>query len=191
MWFKVTPTLLAILVLAGCAERELWPEERLDPNTAVNVTIMAEPWIYSHDVPMLAANARDYLNVGVVETNRAGTRAYWLGIIAWSTIDRSPLQDVASSQPGKARLIWPAAQLELLPAKNGRSAPGLTDPVFVEPQAHFTEAWYPLSTAQLSQLGQGAPVAVALIDDEGQLTTYEEWQVRQAAFSEFLKATGF
>jgi hypothetical protein len=182
---------LTILVLAGCAERDLWPEERLDPQTAVNVTIMAEPWIYSHDVPMLAANARDYLNVGVVETNRAGTRAYWLGIVAWSTIDRSAAPDATFIQPGKARLIWPAAKLDLLPAKNGRSAPGLTEPVFVEPQTRFVEAWYPLSTVQLAQLGQAAPVTVALVDDDGQLTTYDAWQVHQAALSEFLKATRF
>lgn len=183
--------MLTILGLTGCAERDLWPAERLDQTTAVNVTIMAEPWIYSCDVPMLAANARDYLNLGVVETNRTGKRAYWLGIVVWSTIDRSVLSGpAASSPPGKARLIWPAAKLELTPASNGRSAPGLTEPVFVDPQTRFTEAWYPLSMAQLEQLGAGAPVAVALIDDEGQLTTYDEWQVRPAALSEFLKATG-
>jgi len=183
--------LLAILVLGGCAERELWPEERLDPGTAVNLTIMAEPWIYSRDVPMLAANARDYVSVGVVETNRAGNRAYWLGIIAWSTIDRSVLPGpAATGLPAKVRLLWPTANLDLVPDKKGRSAPGLTGPVFVDKDMKYTEAWYPLSTAQLAQLGEAAPIAVALIDDSGQSTTYEAWQVRSAAMSEFLKATG-
>jgi DNA polymerase III psi subunit len=183
--------LLAILVLAGCAERDLWPEERLDPKTAVNITIMAEPWIYSRDVPMLAANARDYLSVGVVETNRAGIRAYWLGIIAWSTIDRSVLPGPAAIiLPAKARLLWPAAKLELIPDSKGRSAPGLTDPVFIDKDMKFTEAWYPLSPAQLAQLGESAPTAIAIIGDAGQPATYETWQVRAAAMSEFLKATG-
>jgi hypothetical protein len=179
-------------MLAGCAERELWPEERLDPKTAVNVTIMAEPWIYSRDVPMLAANARDYLSVGVVETNRAGIRAYWLGIVAWSTIDRSVLPGPATAiLPAKARLLWPAAKLELVPDSKGRAAPGITEPAFVDKDMKYTEAWYALSTAQLAQLGEAVPIAVALIDDAGQLTTYEAWQVRAAAMSEFLKATGF
>lgn len=181
-----------MLMLAGCAERELWPEERLDPKTAVNVTIMAEPWIYSRDVPMLAANARDYLSVGVVETNRAGIRAYWLGIVAWSTIDRSVLPGPATALlPAKARLLWRAAKLELVPDSKGRSAPGITAPAFVDKDMKYTEAWYALSTAQLAQLGEAAPIAVALIDDSGQSTTYEAWQVRAAAMSEFLKATGF
>jgi hypothetical protein len=183
---------MTLLALSGCAQRDLWPAERLDPNTAVNVTIMAEPWVYARDVPMLAANARDYLSVGVVETNRAGIRAYWLGVIAWSTIDRSVLPAPAQANlQAKVRLLWPSTNLELLPASNGRAAPGLTEPVFVEPQANFTEAWYPLSTAQLAQLGADAPIAVALINDAGQPTTYEVWQVRSAAMSEFLKATGF
>jgi hypothetical protein len=47
MRIRAPIALLAILALGGCAQRELWPEERLDPNTAVNVTIMAEPWICS------------------------------------------------------------------------------------------------------------------------------------------------
>ncbi len=191
MWLRTAAAWLAILALTSCAERDLWPQERLDTKTAVNVTIMSEPWIYSRDMPMLAANARDYLSVGVVETNRAGTRAYWLGIVAWSTIDRSVLPDPAPSVlPAKARLIWPDTKLELSPASNGRSAPGLTEPVFVDPQAKFTEAWYPLSIAQVGQLGKGAPTTVAVVRDAGQPTTYGAWQVNAAAMSEFLKATG-
>jgi hypothetical protein len=190
VWLR-TSALLVVLALNGCSERDLWPEEQLDQKTAVNVTIMAEPWIYARDVRMLAANARDYLNLGVVETNRAGTRAYWLGVIAWSTIDRSVLStsDVAVT-PVKARLIWPAGTLELVPASGGRSAVGLSEPVLVDPTAKFTETWYPLSTSQLEQLGAAAPASVAMIDEKGRLSTYEQWNVHAAAMSEFLKAVG-
>ena len=184
--------LLAVLTFAGCtAGQELRPEERLDPNTAVNVTIMADPWVYSRDVPMLAANARDYLNVGVVETNRAGTRATWLGVIAWSTIDRSIFSGTPPvSRPLKARLRWSAASLELEPAANGRAAVGLTSPALIDPQTRFTETWYPLSAAQLAQLGKEAPASVALLDEAGQPTIYLPWRVNPAAMSEFLEAIG-
>ncbi len=180
------------LALAGCAERDLWPAEQLDQTTAVNVTVMAEPWVYFREVPMLAANARDYLNVGVVETNRAGTRAYWLGVVAWSTIDRSIFSGTQPlSRPLKVRLRWPATNLDLTPASSGRVAAGLSDPVFVEAQSKFTESWYPLSTAQLKQLGQNPPTSVALIEEAGQPTIFEAWRVNNAAMSEFLRATGF
>jgi hypothetical protein len=183
--------MLAILALAGCAERDLRPEERLDPNTAVNVTIMAEPWIYSRDIPMPVASASDFLNVGVVETNRAGTRAYWLGVIAWSTVDRSIFSGAPLiSRPVKIRLSWSAGSLELEPARNGRQAVGLGEPVFVDPQTKSTETWYPLTTAQLAQLAKVAPTGIALIDEAGQPTAYVPWRLNAAALSEFLKATG-
>lgn len=183
--------LLAILVLAGCAERDLWPAERLDPKTAVNVTIMARPWVYARGVPMLAANARDYLNVGVVETNRAGTRAYWLGVVSWSTIDRSVFAaDGANGAPPRVRLGWANSRLDLSPLEGGRSAARLSAPAFVEPGTKFRESWYALSTEQVVQLGRGAPVAVSLVSEAGELTTYEAWDTSPAAMTEFLKATG-
>lgn len=183
--------LLAILVLAGCAERDLWPAERLDPKTAVNVTIMARPWVFARGVPMLAANARDYLNVGVVETNRAGTRAYWLGVVSWSTIDRSVFAaDGANGAPPRVRLGWANSRLDLSPLEGGRSAARLSAPAFVEPGTKFRESWYALSTEQVVQLGRGAPVAVSLVSEAGELTTYEAWDTSPAAMTEFLKATG-
>lgn len=184
--------MLAILTLAACtAEREFWPEERLDPETAVNVTIMADPWVYARDVPMLAANARDYLNVGVVETNRAGKRATWLGVIAWSTIDRSIFSGKPpASRPLKVRLRWSALSLELEPAASGRATVGLTSPALIDPETRFTETWYPLSAAQLAQIGKEAPASVALLDEAGQPTTYLPWRVNRAAMAQFLEAIG-
>jgi hypothetical protein len=182
---------MAILVLTGCAERDLWPAERLDPKTAVNVTVMARPWIYARAVPILAANARDYLNVGVVETNRAGTRAYWLGVVAWSTIDRSVFAaEGASGAPPKVRLGWAESRLELSPVEGGRTAARLSAPAFVEPGTRFKESWYPLSADQVVQLGKGAPNAVSLIGETGEQTTYDTWDANPAAMTEFLKATG-
>ena len=182
---------LSLLMLSGCAERDLWPAERLDPKTAVNVTIMARPWVYARAVPMLAANARDYLHVGVVETNRGGTRAYWLGVVSWSTIDRSVFAaDGANGAPPKVRLGWPKSSLEFSPATGGRTAAGLSSPAFVEPATKFQESWYVLSIDQVVQLGRGAPVAVSLASEGGQLTTYEAWDASPAAMLEFMKATG-
>ena len=183
--------LLALLANGGCAERDLWPAERLDPKTAVNVTIMAEPWVFAHDVPMLAANSRDYLNVGVIETNRSGTRAYWLGVIAWSTIDRSQLPAGAAAGPAaKVRLAWPAASVDLVASDDGRHATGLTDPVFMDPQGKYAETWFALTEAQVVQLGASAPEAVITIDDTGQSISYDPWHVDAAAMSRFLEATG-
>jgi hypothetical protein len=188
---RIAGLALAALVLPACAARDLWPVERLDPETAVNVTIMAEPWVYARPVPMLAANARDYLNVGVVETNRAGSRAYWLGVVSWSTIDRSTVQaDRAPARPERIRLDWQDGKLELTPAADGRAAVGLSEPALTKPAQSFTEAWYALSAGDVARLGGAAPASVSLAGDGGRLTTYDAWQVDPAVMPEFLKATG-
>jgi hypothetical protein len=182
---------MAALVLAACAERDVRPVERLDPRTAVNVTLMADPWVYARPLPMLAANARDYLNVGIVETNRAGTRAYWLGVVSWSTIDRTQLPAGAGlAQPGRLRLAWKEDKLELSPAPQGRAAVGLTEPALTQPAERSVDAWYALSAADLKRLSASAPESVSLVDDDGGLRTYDAWTIHPASMAQFLKATG-
>jgi hypothetical protein len=183
---------LLIVWLSGCAERDLWPVEQLDPKTAVNVTIMAEPWVYARDVPMLAANARDYLNVGVIETNRSGRRAYWLGVVAWSTIDRSALPvPVAPGRPGAIKLSWPQDTLELKPAAAGREAIGVSETIFAGPQPVQEDAWYALNSAQVSRLADSPPAAVSLVLDDGAVIVHQPWHVDRRALDQFLEATGF
>lgn len=184
-------TALLACALTACAATDLWPAERLDPRTAVNVTLMAEPWVYAHAVPMLAANARDYLNVGIAETNRAGIRAYWLGVVSWSTIDRSPFAADGAVDPAqRIRLAWEGGFLELSPAAHGRADAGLSAPAFAGSVGRFKDAWYPLTTADVLRLGAAAPVSVSLTGADGRTTTYDAWQARQEPAREFLKATG-
>lgn len=177
---------------AACSARpDLTPTERLDMQTAVNTTIMAEPWVYARDVPTLAANSRDYLNLGLVETNRAGQRGYWLGVVAWSTIDRSPLDASATpAQPGNVKLRWPDGSMELKPEPAGRDAIGASQPIFRGPQPAFSDAWYALSAAQLARFAQAPPESVTVELAEGRLATYEAWSVSREALDEFLAATG-
>lgn len=185
--------LLVIALLASACEtgRDLWPVERLDPYSAVNTTIMAEPWVYGRDVRALAANARDYVNVGLVETNRAGQRAYWLGIVAWSTIDRSALPaPVEPTRPDIVQFNWPDDSLELRATPGGRNSIGATEPVFAAPQPIFEDGWYLLSLAQLTRLARGPPDSVSLVLEGGRVAVYEPWQVRRGALDQFLEATG-
>jgi hypothetical protein len=180
---------LAFLALTACAGRETRPVERLDPNTAVHFTILAEPWVYAREAPMLAANARDYLNVGVVVANRAGARTYWLGVVAWSTIDRDPPAGAAVSMH-TIRLQWPSAALELSAVTGGRHEVGLSRPVFIEPASEYLESWYPLSEDQLRTLSESAPESVALLDATGQPSVYDAWRVAGNAMAEFVEVTG-
>ena len=184
--------LVAVLTLQSCtAARDPWPVERLDPHSAVTTTIMAEPWVYARDVPAVAVNARDYLHVGLVETNRAGLRGVWLGIVAWSTVDRSALRvPTQPVRPGQATLNWSDGTLELAPAAGGREAIGASEPVFPGPQTEFEDAWYLLSAGQLARLAREPPASVSLTLPDGRVIVYESWKVGREALDPFLAATG-
>lgn len=183
--------LLGLLASACQTTHDSWPVERLDPYSAVNTTIMAEPWVYGRDVPALAANARDYVNVGLVETNRAGQRAYWLGVVAWSTIDRSALSvPVAPVKPGTLQFSWPEGSLELQPTPGGREAIGASEPIFTGPQPVFEDAWYLLSPAQLARLASEPPSSVSLYTGDDSVLIYKPWQISRRALDQFLEATG-
>ncbi|MFZ2506920.1 MAG: hypothetical protein WAW79_00410 [Steroidobacteraceae bacterium] len=184
--------LAGILLVSGCAERDLWPAERVDPKTAVNITSMTEQWIYSRDVPMLAANVRDYLSLGVVETNRAGTRSYWLGVITWSTIDRSMLGETAPrARQTSVRLGMPDDSLELQTVPGGRQEIGASGTILAAPQPVYEDAWYRLGEEQLARLAKSPPATVSLVMDDGTVTAYDAWQVNRRALDRFLQATGF
>jgi hypothetical protein len=174
---------------AACASQDLRPHERLDPRTAIHATILAEPWVYAREVPMLAAHARDYLNIGVVETNRAGERAYWLGVVAWSTIDRR-VPTERNESPGRIRLQHAKGPIELAPEAGSRAQVGLDAPVFAGPAESFSESWYSLSAEQVRQLGEAPPQGAELLGADGQPIQYEEWHARKKPMVEFLKAVG-
>ena len=175
--------------LLACAATDPWPHERLDPQSAAHATLLAEPWVYSREVPLLAANARDYLNVGVVAINRAGQRTYWLGVVAWSTIDRVPSQP-GGGQPGRVRLGRPDGSLDLSPAAGGREAVGLERPAFTRPASRFTESWYVLSVDQLRWLSEMPPSVVELPEAEPQALVFEKWRVRRKPMAAFITAIG-
>lgn len=185
--------IVAVLIsLQGCTPgKDLTPVERLDALSAVNTTIMAEPWVYARDVPMIAANSRDYVNVGLVETNRAGLRGYWLGVVAWSTVDRSALgAEDEPPQPSIVRLDWEDSSMEVVPDPAGRAAIGASRPVFSGPSPVLRDAWYLLSTAQLARLSERPPASVTLFLPEGRAVTYDAWKVDRLALDAFLETTG-
>ncbi len=78
-------TVFSIVVLAtlsACATGQAPVVEKLDELTAVTYTYVRTPLILSPDTPLDRTQARDYVQVGVIEVNRMGSLKYylWLGI---------------------------------------------------------------------------------------------------------------
>lgn len=191
---RAAALVFATALTCGCSTpgSDLRPIERLDPLSAVVTTIMSEPWVYARDVPALAANARDYLNVGVVETNRAGQRAYWLGVVSWSTLDRSALPAAtARPAPGRLRFVWSDHSLDFASVPAGRNAIGSTEPIFAPAQPVFQDAWFALTPSELDALAAEPPVRIEFLLPEGRAATYDRWHVDTDVLASLLEATGF
>jgi hypothetical protein len=183
--------LLLPLVLAGAcasAPERPTPTEFLDPQTAMTVRVVAEPFVYARDVPELAANVRDYLYVGAVETNNMGSRKEYLALIAWSTIDRKRQGVPPAGMPDR---------LELSLGSQSRSYPlttheprtiGVGTPVLEPPAGYLGESWFVISAADLRAFGAEPPKTLdVLVGEERQ--TYTLWKRADAALSAFIEDT--
>lgn len=83
----------------GCATVSEDILQYQDERTAVTVTVATRPVVLAREVPVLAANARDYISLTAVEVNRTGQRRYYLFGYRWSTIDRgTPGHDPAGEE---------------------------------------------------------------------------------------------
>ena len=91
---------------------------------------------------------------------------------------------------GKIILAWPAKQMQLACAAEGRTAVGISEPAFSVPGARLGEVWCPLSAGQVGELGAGAPTAISLVDEEGQVQSYVSRQPDHAARPQVRNATG-
>lgn len=185
--------LATCLLAGGCAiVANVAPLERLDTVTAVHMTIMGEPWVYARDARDVGANVRDYVNIGMLETDRAGQRSDWLGAVLWSTVDRSTGPGgLRQPAPGRLRLVWADRTLDLEPYAGGREAVGATRPVFAGPRgADLRDVWYLLSPAVLKRLAGGPPDSIQFLGQDGEAVAYGLWRAERRALRAFLEATG-
>jgi hypothetical protein len=167
----------------SCADRPLQADHYLDPKTAVTLTSMPAPWVYAHEEPTLVAHARDYVNVGVIESNRAGQHAYWLGTVEWSTIDRSPYGLGPLGKVAELDLEWPDHVVRTLaPEPRGRHAVGTERAYFDAPHsARARENWFALAPEQLRELTAQMPARIVVHDVDGRERVYLPWEVDAGA----------
>lgn len=179
------PLLSLLVLLGGCSSTAVDVEERLDPRTAVTVKTVAAPFVYAHDVPAIAANARDYLSIGAVETNRMGTRAHYLVAVLWSTVDRWT-GGTPPAAPERLRLVLDGKPHEWAVQTHAGREAGVGDPVFRPERGYLAESWFAVSFADLRALGRGAPATIESDDAEGTTTTWTAWRPGDREFAAFL-----
>lgn len=163
---------VALAALAACAPSAGIRSE-IDPRTAVTTQYMGEPWVYAREATELAVHARDYLSVGVVEVNRQGRRTYFLGVVAWSTIDRSGVP--GASVPLPAELDADGRSATLVPLGHEPKAIGVSLPLFRPSTGYTGETWYALQPADVRALAVHQPTWLEWRQDDVRYR-FEHWR---------------
>lgn len=150
--------------LAGCAAPPAEIRSELDPRTAVTTQYMGEPWVYAREATEIAVHARDYLSVGVVEVNRQGKRSYFLGVVGWSTIDRSGIPNARPPIPSDLTVDGRSATLVAL--GHEPKAIGVSLSLFRPPTGYTGETWYALRPDDVRALGAHQPAWIEFVQDD-------------------------
>lgn len=84
-------SIVVLASLSACAAGQAPVVEKLDELTAVTYTHVRTPLILSPDTPLDRTQARDYVQVGMIEVNRMGSLDYylWLGISDTEHVENS------------------------------------------------------------------------------------------------------
>jgi hypothetical protein len=188
MFRAVKMLFVPALVLTGCAaDPAARVDEYLDPATAVTVRAVAQPIVYAHEAPELAANARDYLSAGVVEIINMDKRERYLALVSWSTIDRNRPAAGPAPVPGHVELLLGGASRELTPLTHEARSLGISEAPFRPGTGYVGESWYRLSVAELRALAQSPPTSLALLDDAQLRVEYALWREATADLRELVR----
>ena len=176
---------LLFLLCSGCAHTappadKTLISEYLDPQTAMTVRVVAEPFVYGRDVPELAVNARDYLSVGAVELDNMGRHRIFLALVSWSTIDRARIGAPMPALP--ERLEMGAREWRV--ASHTPRELGAGNPLLEPPVSRMGDSWFEMKAADIRAFADHPPDSLDVMVD-GVRQHYTLWRRADAALTEF------
>lgn len=166
-----------LLLLAGCATHGYQVRSWLDSETAVTVTAQKIPLVLSREEFAAGVNVRDYAELGCFEVNRSGQRKLYIGMVLWSTVNRSAAQ-LAESDVRFARVTVQADDrpIALQRIAQNRRAIGVSTPVFELPAPGTREAYYELTPEQFAALSSARTLNLLLDTDAADVEMYKLWR---------------
>jgi hypothetical protein len=185
-----TLLLAAIVVCFGGCSASLAPRTHLDPVTAATITVQAEPIVLAFDDQLRASNARDYLQLAAIEINRMGSRELYLGVLHWSTIDRTSAEhDAAARELRHARLLADDRPIELSTNLQERPA-GLGVRPYPLPIPGAREFYFPIQKEQLRAIALSRSLTLTPLAPAAGHTSpiYRDWQDGRAGLLRFLES---
>jgi hypothetical protein len=175
-----TYTCLVFLALAGCASVPDSPRQYQDEASAVTVTVVAKPWIFSTDNAGFNLKSRDALNIYAIDVNRQGEHRQFLAVL------QSPAPDASQGQSTDVSALeieTADGLVKLAPTQESPQAIGIVQPL-AEPFAlTFRWLYFPTTAAQLEMLGKSASVRPVIVTADNRVG-YVEFESGQAQLAE-------
>ncbi|MGI9258010.1 MAG: hypothetical protein ACR2QQ_04175 [Gammaproteobacteria bacterium] len=163
-------SLLVVSILTGCGVEPV-REELFEERSGLTWASINEPVVLASATPGYTVAARDYLYVGPVETNRLGTREYYLWMGAASTVDRE-LRGNSLPESETLLIIADGAPVTLALEQWN---PGFDDEPYESP-VPTTQNWGArVSTHQIQRIARATSVEIQLVSETGESTPYELW----------------
>ena len=179
---------LLLTFVAGCAASSVLGV-KLDPKTSATLTYSPTPMILYSDAPGHAAYARNFVSLGPLQTNRSGNYQYfiWLGI--WST-HRTSLEPDERDGFDSIILFVDGEPLNLGVAGWTPETIGASEPIYAQPVASATDAYYRVTADQIRLIAEADEVSLQTTGFSS--SSFELWDEQSAArqgLREFLAAT--
>jgi len=177
MWRSQSVLLVVVACLSGCVLTPELPQIQtiLDQQSAVTVESMGVPYVLACAAGGLAANARDYLDLRILESDRMGKRVYLMSLVAFSTVDRHGAANLTADNLGTVRLQLGKKQVELVALPDSDDAHGLSERVFARRNGQVRAAEYSVSPDLIREIA-AVPVAEFAIDvGTGEDLRYDPW----------------
>jgi len=168
---------LCAAILVGChATVTPLANERLDRTTGTTLLTADEPMVFARTEGRYSRSARDYVYLGPIETNRQGSRDYYLWVGVGTTLDRGYL-----APDGEVpEAIFVNVQGELMEFKLkpwSQRAPSLgATPLYSTAVDVDTQLAARVTLHQLALLSSEALESVRVADADGKTRLYRRWQ---------------
>ncbi len=165
-------------VLTGCVTAEDLPPlmTALDQQSGVTVEATGIPYVLAREAAALAANARDYLDLRLLDVDRMGKRSYYLSLVVFSTVARHGESSPTAAAIGKVRVRIGSQVVELEAVREGEEAYGLSARVFPRRIGYLAAAEYPVTPAFVRALAAAGEHDLAVEVGPDTDLVYEPWE---------------
>lgn len=173
----------ALLFTTGAAMAADAVREYVDQTSAISVTVTSSALIFARERSDLAANARDYITLAPLETNRSGERSYfWMGYL-WSTIDRRKGEPMIAATD-ELVLLADGRPIRLVALETPLSDRGVVEPPLDPPKRNALPALFAVDLESIAYAAQATDLHIELIH-AGVSESFTLWKDARPAVREF------